>query len=79
MYKRLYTFFNNSSIIYNLQFVFRQQYSTSHDLISISENIRKALDNGNIDCGVVVNLQKAFHTADTVGKIESLWASLNFK
>ena len=79
MYKRLYTFFNNRSIIYNLQFVFRQQYSTSHDLITISENIRKALDNGNIDCGVIVNLQKPFHTADTVGKIESLWVSLNFK
>ena len=28
MYKRLYTFLNNNNIIYNLQFVFRQQYST---------------------------------------------------
>ena len=28
MYKRLYTFLNNN-IIYNLQFGFRQQYSTS--------------------------------------------------
>ena len=38
MYKRLYTFLNNS-IIYNLQFGFRQQYSTSHALINITENI----------------------------------------
>ena len=44
MYKRLYTFFNNNNAIYNLQFVFRQQYSTSHALINITENIRKALD-----------------------------------
>ena len=33
MYKRLYTFLNNNNIIYNLQFGFRQQYSTSHALI----------------------------------------------
>ena len=33
MYNRLYTFLNNSNIIYNLRFGFRQQYSTSHTLI----------------------------------------------
>ena len=63
-YKRLYTFLNNNDIIYNLQFGFRQQYSTSHALINITENIRKALDDGNIGCGVFVDLQKAFDTVD---------------
>ena len=29
MYKRIYTFFNNSSINYNLQFALGQHYSTS--------------------------------------------------
>ena len=48
MYKTLYTFLNNNSIIYNLQFGFRQHCSTSHGLINITENIRKPLDNGNI-------------------------------
>ena len=43
-YKRLYTFLNNNNIIYNLQFSFRQHYSTSHALIDITGNIRKALD-----------------------------------
>ena len=62
MYKRLYTFLNNNSIIYNLQFGFRQQDFTSHALINITENIRKDLDDGNIDCGVFVDLQKAFDT-----------------
>ena len=64
MYKRLYTFLNNDSIIYKLQFGFRQQYSTSHALIDISENLRKALDDGNIGCEVFVDLQKAFDTVD---------------
>ena len=64
MYKRLYTFLNKNNNIYNLQFRFRQQYSTSHALINITENIRKAIDDGNIDCGVFVDLQKAFDTVD---------------
>ena len=64
MYKRLHNFLNNNSIIYILQFGFIQQYSTSHALIIITENIRKALFDGNIGCEVFVELQKAFDTVD---------------
>ena len=64
MYRRLYTFLNNKNIIYDLQFGFRQQYSPSHALINITENIRKVLDGGNIGCGVFVDLQKAVDTVD---------------
>ena len=64
MYRRLYTFLNNNNIIYDLQCGFRKQYSASHALISITENIRKALDDGNIGCGFFVDLQKAFDTVD---------------
>ena len=52
-YKRLQTFLNNNNIIYNLQFEFRQQYSTSHALTNITENIIKALDDEDIGCGVL--------------------------
>ena len=52
------------NIIFDLQFGFRQQYSTSHVLINITENIRKTLDDGNIGCGVFADLQKAFDTVD---------------
>ena len=64
MYERLYAFLDYNDIIYDLQFGFRQQYSTSHALINITENIRKALDDGNIGCGVIVDFQKAFDTVD---------------
>ena len=64
MYKRLYTFLDYNNIICDLQFGFRQQCSTSHALINITENIRTALDNGNIGCGVFVDLRKAFDTVD---------------
>ena len=71
MYKRLYTLLDNKDIIYDIQFGFRQQYSTSHVLIKITENIRKALDDGNIGCGGFVDLQKAFDTVDhQISKIE---------
>ena len=52
-YKRLQTFLNNNNIIYNLQFEFRQQYSTSHALTNITENIRKVLDDEDIGCEVL--------------------------
>ena len=52
IYKRLYTFLNKN-VIYNLQFRFKQQYSTSHALINMME----------IQV-VFVDLQKAFDTVD---------------
>ena len=64
MYKRLYIFLNKNNVIYNLQFGFRQKHSRSHALINITEDIGKALDDGNIGCGVFVDLQKAFDTVD---------------
>ena len=64
MYSRLYTFLNNNNIVCDLQFGFRKQYSISHALINTTENIRGALDDGNIGCGGFVDLQKAFDTVD---------------
>ena len=64
MYKRFYTFLNKNNVIYNIQFGFRQQYSRSHVLINITENIKKAVDDGNIGYAVFADLKKAFHTVD---------------
>ena len=64
MQNRIYKFFSDNNLIYSLQFGFRQKYSTVHALISLTENIRKSLDEGKIGCGIFVNLQKAFDTAE---------------
>ena len=64
MYTRLYTFLNSNNIIHNLQFGFRQHYSTCYALINLAENIRIALDEANIGCGGLIDLQKAFDTVD---------------
>ena len=64
MHNRIYKFFSDNNLIYSLQFGFRQKYSTVHALISLTENIRKNLDEGNIGCGIFVDLQKAFNTVE---------------
>ena len=61
---RIYKFFSDNNLIYSLQFDFRQKYSTVHVLISLTESIRKNLDEGNIGCGIFVDLQKAFDTVE---------------
>ena len=62
--KNLCIIFCLITIIYDLQFGFRQKFSTSHALINLTENIRQALDKGYIGCGIFVDLQKAFDTVD---------------
>ena len=55
---------SENNIIYDLQFGFRQNFSTAHALINLTENIRQALDEGYTGCGIFVDLQKAFDTVD---------------
>ena len=64
MYNRIYKFFSYNNIIYSLQFGFIQKYSTVHALISLTESIRKNLDEGNLGCGIFVDLKKTFDTVE---------------
>ena len=64
MYTRIFKFFNNNNLFYHLQFGFRQNYSTAHALISLTETIRKYLDEREFACGIFVDLQKAFDTVE---------------
>ena len=56
MYKRLYKFLNDNNILYGLPFGFRQNVSTTHALINLTENIRQPLEEGKIGCGIFVYL-----------------------
>ena len=56
MYTRIFKFFNNNKLFYTLQFGFRQNYSTTHALTSLTEIIRKYLDEGKFACGIFVDL-----------------------
>ena len=56
------TFLNANEILYERQFGFRHNHSTTHALSAITEKIRQACDSGNFACGVFLDLKKAFHT-----------------
>ena len=51
-------------MIYNRQFGFRNNHSTTHALIDITEKIRPASDKGIFTCGVYIDLQKGFDTVN---------------
>ena len=44
MYNRVYKLFTKKKVIYQLKFGFRQEYSTFHTLINLTEDITKKLD-----------------------------------
>ena len=49
MYKSLYIFLTENNITYDLQFGFRQTFSTSQALINLTDNVTQALDETYMD------------------------------
>ena len=64
MHERLMGFLNDQKVLYKKQFGFQKNFSTAHAVISLIENIEKAIDNKIFVCGVFVDLSKAFYTID---------------
>ena len=64
MATRLNNYLEIHNIIYSNQFGFRAGFSTTHSLISITETIKKTLDNNKYGCGVFIDLKKAFDTVN---------------
>ena len=64
IHKRVYKFLEKYKILYKYQFGFRLGHSTNHALVEITEKIRKALDAGDLACGIFIDLQKAFDTVN---------------
>ena len=64
VHKWLTTFLNKNAILYEKQFGFRNNHSTTHALLEITEKIKQACDAGQFACGVFLDLQKAFDTVN---------------
>ena len=64
VHKRLNSFLESNSLFYEQQFGFRNNHSTNHALIQITEKIRQALDKNEYACGTFIDLQKAFDTVN---------------
>ena len=53
-------FLEESNILNDNQFGFRRNHSTSHAIICLVEKVAKALDQGKIVVGLMIDLKKAF-------------------
>ena len=65
-YDRLYNYFVSQGALYDRQFGFRKNHSTSHGhALNVSiDHIKTAISNGDHVLGISINLSKAFDTID---------------
>jgi len=64
MYKRLLMFLEMNDILYEYQFGFRKNYSTSQAVMEVLDNIYQSCDNSETTIGIYLDLQKAFDTVN---------------
>ena len=74
IYSRLYSFFSAQMVIYDKQFGFRSNHSTSHAVNYSIHKILKNLEEKNHVIGIFIDLSKAFDTIDhkkLIAKLEN--------
>ena len=64
IFNHVINFLNDNNVLYDYQFGFRKQHSTSHAIITLVERVEKALDTGKVVVGVFLDLKKAFDTVN---------------
>ena len=64
MYKRLLMFLEMNDILYEYQFGFRKNHSTSQAVMEVLDNIYQSCDNSETTIGIYLDLQKAFDTVN---------------
>ena len=64
IYDRLYNYFVSQGALYDRQFGFRKNHSTSHALNVSIDHIKTAISNGDHVLGIFIDLSKAFDTID---------------
>ena len=64
MFNRLYNYLKTHNCIYELQFGFRENHSTNHAILSITQKIQEAINDNRLAIGIFIDLQKAFDTVN---------------
>ena len=64
MHIRLYQFLESNNILYNNQYGFGKNSSTTHALLKITEQIRESIENKKYGYVVFIDLKKAFDTVN---------------
>ena len=67
-------FLDANDLLYNSQFGFRHNHSTSHAIITLTEKISRALDTGKIVCGIFIDFRKAFDVIPHKTLLKKLYA-----
>ena len=62
MHNRLTDFLDSNNILYNKQFGFRKNHSTTHAIIEVVDKLTETMDQGKATIGVFLDLSKAFDT-----------------
>ena len=78
IFNHVINFLNDNNVLYDYQFGFRKQHSTSHAIITLVERVEKALDTGKVVVGVFLDLKKAFDTVNhTILLHKQIWYTRN--
>ena len=64
LHSRLYFYLERNGLLYQHQYGFRLNHSTTHALIATTEEIRQACDKGEYACITYLDLKKAFDTVN---------------
>jgi len=72
MHKRLYSFLEQHNILFQNQFGFRKNNSTTFALLEITEKIKESIDNHKYGCGLFIDLRKAFGTINHIILLKKL-------
>ena len=64
IHKRMHSVLDVNKLIYNKQFGFRSNHSTSHALRNNTEFLKEKLDSGPHVGGIFIGLEKAFNTVN---------------
>ena len=64
MFEQIHTYFSANKLYYNHQYGFRQNHSTEHASLELSDQIIYAMDRGETPLTIFMDLSKAFDTID---------------
>ena len=64
MCKRIFSYIDKKSILCGKQFGFRTKHSTNHAILSIVDNIQRAIEEKEFSCGMFFDFSKAFGTVN---------------
>ena len=57
-------FFGKNNILFDHQFGFRKGYSTEQAILEITDNLKSAIDEKQVTCGLFLDFSKAFDTVN---------------